>query len=190
MKQFLIRNVLIPAAGLALALAPLSAANQQQKADGGKDAIEVVGYLAAGGTGQRNLFTAEHWRRTYLYIESAESRQITVIDVTNAAAPALVQQVKSDVTGQVGDVVGTEVLKIGDDPAQPAKPRTVSILSFADPQRPRMVRQFLNVTDLLRDRARGLIYLVNNQGLYILQEKPAKDRELDDQYGAYVLYNH
>jgi hypothetical protein len=65
----------------------------------------------------------------------------------------------------------------------------VTILSFADPEHPAVARQFLGVTSMLKDTSRGLIYLVNSDGLWVLRVEPAADIELQKEYEHYVLYN-
>lgn len=48
------------------------------------------------------------------------------------------------------------------------------------------VRKFKNVSALRTDEGRGPIYVVNQDGLWILREKPAPDKELEREYSEYV----
>ncbi len=73
-------------------------------------------------------------------------------------------------------------------PTQQALKQTVTVLSFADPEHPTVGRRFLGVTSMLKDTSRGLIYLVNSDGL-VLRVEPAADIQLQKEYEHYVLYN-
>jgi hypothetical protein len=42
---------------------------------------------------------------------------------------------------------------------------------------------------MLKDTSRGLIYLVNSDGLWVLRLEPAADIQLQKAYEHYVLYN-
>jgi hypothetical protein len=55
-------------------------------------------------------------------------------------------------------------------------PETISMISFAELNHPRVVEQFTGVTDSLRN---GNTFVpVNVEGLGILPEQPAADKEL------------
>jgi hypothetical protein len=85
-------------------------------------------------------------------------------------------------------VVGNAVLLADTQPATHV-PSSISIMSFANPADPKIVRQFKNVTGFLIDSRRGLIYVVNSEGLWILRENPGRDLELEKQYDHELLYN-
>jgi hypothetical protein len=185
-------KIFLALAALAAGCAPMAVAAKKPAESPRPDAIEVVGHVALDGKLQQNLLVSEHWRRQYLYAQSQDGKETTVIDVTSVSSPKVVRKIATRVPGQqLGGVVGTAALEIATEGTPNAKPaRTVSITSLTDSDQPKVVRQFTNVTDVLRDSQRGLIYLVNDQGLYILQEQPAVDQQLEDEYGAYVLNNH
>jgi hypothetical protein len=154
------------------------------------DQIEVIGHIAFDGTGVTQVMTGEHWRRNYLYLNLAD--KITVVDVTNGGHPSIASeyhQALPATQAQVQVIVGNAALLAEAQP-ETNVPHLISIMSFADPARPTVVRQFTKVTGFLNDSRRGLIYVVNNEGLWILNEKPARDLELEEQYGHDVIYNH
>ena len=62
-------------------------------------------------------------------------------------------------------------------------------MSFANPADPKIVRQFTKVTGFLIDSRRGLVYVVNNEGLWILIGNPGRDLELEKQYEHELMYN-
>ena len=43
---------------------------------------------------------------------------------------------------------------------------------------------------MLEDSSRGLIYLANTEGLWVLRPVPATDTELEKEYEEYILYSH
>ena len=148
----------------------------------------MIGHLAFDGTGVTQVTTGEHWRKNYLYLNAAG--KITVVDVTNGGHPAITSEYRhSDPAAQVQVVVGSAALLADTQPA-PHGPSSISIMSFADPAEPTVVRQFTKVTGFLIDSHRRLIYVVNNEGLWILNEKPARDLELEEQYNHELMYNH
>jgi len=46
---------------------------------------------------------------------------------------------------------------------------TVRVLDLSDPRNPKTLQEFNGVTSLLPDASHGLIYLTNNQGLWVLR---------------------
>jgi hypothetical protein len=141
------------------------------------------------------LTTGSHWRTDYLYLDHADGSPVTILDVTNPAAPFVSGQIdipNQDAGGRLGAVVGTAALV-----ALPASserpqtiPQTIEILSFAEPEHPSVVRQFAGVTSMLKDETRGLMYLANVEGLWVLRMEPATDVQLEKQYEHHVLYSH
>lgn len=170
---------------------PAFARKSARVAEPSNDRIEVIGHLALDGTGVTGVLTAEHWRRNYLYLNSAG--KITVVDVTNASIPKIESEYRyslQDAHPQIQVVVGNAALLADVQPVSTNIPRTISIMSFADPAKPTLVRQFTGITGYLIDSHRGLIYIVNNEGVWIINQKPARDLELEKQYEHDVIYNH
>jgi len=152
------------------------------------DQIEVVGHIAFDGTDVTQILTGEHWRKNYLYLNSAD--KITVIDVTNGGRPNITSEYRHyRPASQLQAIVGSTALLADAQPAAHV-PSSISIMSFVNPADPKVVRQFTKVTGFLVDSRRGLIYVVNNEGLWILNEKPARDVELEKQYERELMYNH
>ena len=54
------------------------------------DQIEVIGHIAFDGTGVTQVMTGEHWRKNYLYLNSAG--KITVVDVTSGGHPSIASE--------------------------------------------------------------------------------------------------
>jgi hypothetical protein len=129
--------------------------------------------------------------KRYLYIQKASRQGFTVVDVTKPTLPSLVNQTapSSDAAAGKLEMVGPDVglaevpdrnskgvIRSTDSPTE-----TVEILDLSDPAHPRRLQTFRGVTSILPDPGRGLIYLANNEGLWILSHAkpgmmPAKNK--------------
>jgi len=116
--------------------------------------------------------------KQYLYVQKASKQGFTVVDVSKPAAPSLVNRTSSssDATAGKLEIVGPDiglaevpdknskgVLRSTDNPTE-----TVKILDLSDPAHPKVLQTFKGVTSTLQDPGRGLIYLANNDGLWVL----------------------
>jgi hypothetical protein len=160
-----------------------------------RDRIEVIAHLPLSGGPAVQLTSGYHWRRNYLYVSHGPKAAVEVFDVTEAATPKATAQLdipQQQASGIVAAVVGTAALVASpaSNPAPAPAPRTISILSFADPEHPALVRRFDGVTAMLKDPSRGLVYLANPEGLWVLRMEPATDVELEREYDHQILYNH
>ena len=63
-------------------------------------------------------------------------------------------------------------------------------MDFSDPRNPKVAREFTGVTATSRDDRRGLIFIANGEGIWILQQHLAADPEVEKAYANYVLYSH
>jgi hypothetical protein len=68
--------------------------------------------------------------------------------------------------------------------------KTIRIMDFSDPKQPKVSREFSGVTAMSRDDRRGLIFLSNADGIWILHQSLAQDPEVEKEYGRHVLYDH
>jgi hypothetical protein len=69
-------------------------------------------------------------------------------------------------------------------------PQSIRILDFSDPQHPNVAREFAGVTAISRDDRRGLIFLDNAEGIWILHQSRAEDPEVEKAYAHHVIYDH
>lgn len=152
------------------------------------DRIDVIAHLPLSGAPVVHLTADNHWRRDYLYVDQGSSSPVTILDVTNPAAPQPAGQLdipKQEANGNLSAVVGTTALVAS--PASAPTRQTVTIMSFADPEHPKIEQHFAGVTAMLKQGS--LVYLANAQGLWVLRMTPATDEALKEQYQNYVLYN-
>ena len=117
---------------------------------------------------------------------------MTLIDTTKASRPAVLAEVAYPSTGSGNLVVvsGTAALVTSGGAPQPATPQNIRILDFSDPRNPKVAREFNGVTAINRDDRRGLIFLANSDGLWILHQSRADDPEVEKAYAHHVIYDH
>jgi hypothetical protein len=170
-------------------LAPLSAKDKKAKAEP-KDAIQVVGHIPLTGGPVKRFFTTQHYSNTYLYAEHESGGTLTLIDVSNASRPKLLAEVAfADSAGQgLSLVAGTAAMVTSEAAPTPAAPQGIKIMDFSDPAHPKIAREFTGVTAMTRDDRRGLIFLANADGIWILQQHLAEDPEVEKAYAYYVVY--
>lgn len=172
----------------------LPARNKPKKAASAppQDQIEILANLPVTGGPITRFTMTQHYSRSYLYMEHA-SHVLTLVDVTDARHPTLLADLDLRATGSgmLLTAAGDAAL-IGSDAStpDPVKEKTMTILSFADRAHPKTIRQFDKVTSTALDDSRGLVFIANDQGLWILHRNPAEDPEIQERYAHDVIYNH
>ncbi len=158
-----------------------------------QDGIDVIAHLPLASGPVTHFLETRHYRRNYLYAESKGGNTVTLIDVTDVSHPTVLSQTSpSSGTGSVVTAAGTAAL-VSESPAAPSEPangQTFRIMSFADPQHPTVKQEFANVSAVSRDDSRGLIFLANPQGIWILETKLAMDPEFEREWEHMALDNH
>jgi hypothetical protein len=128
--------------------------------------------------------------KEYLYVGLSSSSGVCIFDVTKPADPRKVEKFAGAGGAQadfqlVGDTLAV-TSRAGEAAAISSNvpPRSVTILNMSDPANPRQIQTFADVTSVVADDARGLIYLSNGEGLWVVQAKqPAKAEPLGS-YGG------
>ena len=133
-------------------------------------------------TGNQMLLQKENGRN-YLYVQQASKQGFMIVDVTKPEKPNLLKRTAESNQATAGnlEMVSPDVA-IAEAPEK--KPttltssnhptETIRILDLSDPHNPKTIQEFSGVTSLLPDGGHGLIYLTNNQGLWILRyNRPA-----------------
>jgi hypothetical protein len=160
-----------------------------------QDAIEVVGHLPLTDGPIRRFLATQHYSSSYLYAEHDAGKGVTLIDVTKVTQPSVLADVAYHSSGESGSlfaVTGTAALITGESgaPAPAAAPQTIRLMDFSDPQHPKVAREFTGVTAISRDERRGLIFLANPEGIWILHQSFAEDPEVEKAYAKHILYDH
>jgi hypothetical protein len=186
---------LVLLAGLATFAPAVHAKDKKTKAPPAtpKDEIEVVGHIPLTDGPVTRFLATQHYSSYYLYAEHAAGRTVTLIDVTKTSQPAVLADVSSapsDGSGSLALVAGTAALVTSEPTASPAPaaPQTIRIMDYSDPHNPKVARVFAGVTAMSRDAGRGLIFVANADGIWILHQRLAQDPEVEKAYLNYVLY--
>src|ERR1700691_3587409 len=160
-----------------------------------KDEIEVVGHIPLTGGPVSRFLATQHYSSYYLYAERGPGQAATLIDITKTNQPAVLADVAyapNSGSGNLTVVAGTAAL-VSSEPAAPTAVQpleTIRIMDFSDPQNPKVAREFTGVTATSKDDRRGLIFVANSEGIWILRQHLAEDPEVQKAYENYVLYSH
>lgn len=159
----------------ALFLGILSAAKDKDSTD---VPATVIGHLQLPlATGNQMLLQKDKGR-SYLYVQQAGRQGFMIVDVSDPEMPNLVKRsaepnpttagnlemVSPDIAISTAPERRPNTLISSNHPTQ-----TVRVLDLSDPRNPRTLQEFSGVTSLLPDGGHGLIYLTNNDGLWILR---------------------
>ena len=139
---------------------------------------KVIAHLVLKDAPGSEMLLQNKGDKQYLYVQKASKQGFTLIDVTKPLLPSLVNQSDKAADAAAGklEIVGPDVglaevpdknskgvIRNTDSPTE-----TVKILDLSDPAHPKVLQTFTGVTSILQDSNRGLIYLANNDGLWIL----------------------
>jgi hypothetical protein len=194
MKKLCLGHVLLGAT-FALLLLPAmtwAGAVHKDKAAISTDKIDVIGHLAMPNVSVTSLRTSERRGQQLLQLQDTKHRMLMLVDVTDEAHPAIVKQLQlpTELAGSTLAVLVGDVALVTDTQSPEVHISSAEVVNFADPEHPATVRKFTNVSAFRTDEDRGLIYLVDKDGLWILREKSAPDTEAEQEYSRYVFYSH
>jgi hypothetical protein len=179
-------------ATLAILAPAVHAKNKKASPAAPKDEIEVVGHIPLTDGPVTRFLATQHFSNYYLYAEHGAGGKVTLIDLSKTGQPYVLGDVSYASAGgsdSLAAVVGTAAL-VTSAPAIAAPapaPQAIKIMDFSDPRNPKIAREFTGVTAMSRDD-RGLIFLANGDGIWILRQHLAQDPEVDKAYANYVLY--
>jgi hypothetical protein len=182
--------------GMLLISAGLEAKDKKVKASPKEpqDAIEVVGHIPLTDGSVMRFLTTQHYSSYYLYAEHDASNGVTLIDVTKPTRPSVLGDVAYAPNGGSGSLFAVEgtaaLVTDGQATAATSAPQTIRIMDFSDPLHPKVARVFAGVTAVSRDERRGLIFLANAEGIWILHQNLAQDPEVEKAYAHHVIYDH
>jgi hypothetical protein len=146
-------------------------AKKPPKKRAAKDRIQVVAKLPITGGPVTRLITTIHEGEHYIYAEHASQRVISLIDVTEIQHPGLVSTINLPGAGNSLILAAT-----GD----------AALVSEEIPG------NLLNDTHAVStfDDSRGLIFLANADGLWILHRAAAPDPKVEEFFEHEILGNH
>jgi hypothetical protein len=175
---------------IGIAAAPTMFAKPKPK----KAAVSNLGVIAHlqldGGTATRMLLVQKDGKQ-YLYVGLSSSSGVCIFDVTKPGDPRKIEKFAGTGGAQTADfqLVGDTMAvtsRTGEATAisSNAAPRSVTILNMTDPANPQQIQTFVDVTSVVADDARGLIYLSNGDGLWVVQARQPAKAEAAGSYGG------
>lgn len=138
----------------------------------------VIAHLSLPqATGSQMLLQRENGKH-YLYVQQAGKQGFMVVDVSNPEKPSLLRR-----TAESNQSTSGNLEMLSPDVAIAQAPEktpttltssnhpteTVRVLDLSDPHNPKTLETFNKVTSLLPDGGHSLIFLTNNDGLWILR---------------------
>jgi hypothetical protein len=166
------------ACSLVLLLALLASAGEQPTPKPTDLPATVIGHLALPqATGSQMLLQKEGGKH-YLYVQQAGKQGFMVVDVTSPERPNLLKRTAESNQSTAGNLeMVSPDIAIAEAPEKTSSTltssshstATVRVLDLSDPRNPKTLETFNKVTSLLPDGGHGLIYLTNNDGLWILR---------------------
>ena len=142
----------------------------------------VVGHIPLKDAPGSEMLLQSKGDKQYLYVQKASKQGFMVVDVTKPSIPNLLN------VNANGEATAGTLQMAGPDAALAAIPdknakgvlhgvesptSTVKVLDLSDPAHPKVIQTFSGVTGTLQDPSRALIYLANNDGLWILRHSRA-----------------
>lgn len=128
-------------------------------------------------TGSQMLLQKDNGKN-YLYVQQAGKQGFMIVDVTKPDDPNLLKRTAEARQATTGDlqIVSPDVAIAEAPEGKPATltsskhaSSTVRVLDLSNPRNPVTIEEFNGVTSVLPDGGHGLIYLTNNDGLWILR---------------------
>jgi hypothetical protein len=161
-----------------LAVAPLAFGSEPTAPKPTDLPATIIAHLALPqATGREMLLQKENGKQ-YLYVQQASKQGFMIVEVTKPDAPYLLKR-----TAQANQATSGNLEMVSPDVAIAQAPErtsstltsnehpteTVRVLDLSDPRNPKTLETFNKVTGILPDGGHGLIYLTNDEGLWILR---------------------
>ena len=186
-------HALVPS--LLLLTSVLASASEQPATKPTELPATVIAHLPLPqATGSQMLLQKENGKQ-YLYVQQATKQGFMVVDVTKPEKPSLLKRSAESNQATTGnmEMVSPDVAIAEAPEKTPATltssshpTETVRVLDLSDPRNPKTLETFTKVSGLLPDGGHSLMYLTNNEGLWILRYhhpsllEPAKKKPLCD----------
>ncbi len=155
----------------------------------------VIAHLPLPEAAGTQMLLQREKSKQYLYVQQAGKQGFMIVDVSKPDEPSLLKRTAESNQSTAGNlkIVSPDVALAEAPEKTPTTltsnshpTETVRVLDLSDPRNPKTLETFNNVTSLLPDGGHGLIFLTNNDGLWILRYdrpsrfEPAKKKPLCD----------
>lgn len=143
--------------------------------------ISVISHITLPGTPAKEMMLQQQNGHEYLYLLRSSGNGFTVVDVTQPDKPNLVRKVtlQPGNSTQDLDLVGNSmaIAEQSHNNSQTSRsmkqPESIQVMDMSDPANPRPLETFNGVSSVLTEDGRRLVYISNDEGLWILR-RPSK----------------
>jgi hypothetical protein len=183
---------------LAILLGARANAAAQSSTAPAQEQVKVVGHLALQEIHVNQMFMQSRDGKFYLYLHRPTRQAFAVVDVSKPEKPVLVEraalaepaQARVDVNSEnsllaiavspegSGGASEVQAKSGASAPAVTLPTETVRLMDLSDPKHPRTLKTFTGVTSMLPDDSRKLIYIVNNEGLWLVRHHQSRPMPL------------
>lgn len=140
----------------------------------------VIAHLALPGAPASQVFLQERGEKQYLIIGQRSAAGFTVVDVTKPNQPDVIKrgswpnEASTGKLQMIGGGLALAAVRDGDTLPTESAPQTetVRLIDWSDPINPRTIQTFSGVTSTVTDGGRGLVFLTNSDGLWIVKHQP------------------
>ncbi len=138
----------------------------------------VIAHLPLPQATGSQMFLQRDGGKSYLYVQQASKQGFMIVDVTKPEMPGLLKHTAQESQATAGNIerVSPDVAIASAPEKKPATltstahpAQNVRILDLSDPRNPKTVEEFNGVTSVLPDAGHNLIFLTNNEGLWVLR---------------------
>ena len=160
------------------ALASLALSSEQPAPKPTDVPATVIAHLPLPEPAGSQMLLQKENAKHFLYVQQASKQGFMIVDVTKPEKPNLLKRSAQSDQATSGNLeMVTPDVAIAQAPERTSSTltssnrptETVRVLDLADPRNPKTLETFTKVTSLLPDGNHGLIYLTNNEGLWILR---------------------
>jgi hypothetical protein len=169
---------LVRVAASVLLVAPLSLASEPSAPKPTDLPATIIAHLPLPQPTGREMLLQKENGKQYLYLQQASKQGFIIVEVTRPETPNLLKR-----TAQANQATSGNLEMVSPDVAIAQAPErtpstltgnehpteTVRVLDLSDPRNPKTLETFNKVTGILPDGGHGLIYLTNDDGLWILR---------------------
>lgn len=143
--------------------------------------VSVAGHLELQGMRVKQMFLQQRGSKYYLLLRRADKNAFAIVDVTNPGNPVLADKnaLPEPAGGNIdlptqGSALAIAFAPDSAPPAAAGKPadslptETIRLIDLADPRHPKTLKTFNKVTSVGSDDGRKLVFLANNEGLWVI----------------------
>jgi hypothetical protein len=175
-----VRRAALVAVMLTAALPPAWARGHKPAAQ----AVQVVSKLPFQGKTSADMVLHEVDGKSYLYVRFGGDAGIMVVDVTHPDKPKTVSSLQSSSASSARGLAIEKDIALVTGGAFDAGPATsvndhLTVWDISDAGAPRIVQEFAGVKRVIED-ARGYIYILDGEALWVVADKPDEPAGQDD----------